>query len=129
MRSAQTAIPGNRKDNRAFSRNRASIGAVRTYLVSGDCGPQRPRLVEFAMSSPEIGAVWGVFIGPLSPRSRPRCVSTRRCGLGRKSPLGVHELISSSERRESATIGRTRGTPASQAEAPKQPFALYGVWR
>jgi len=70
MRSAQTAIPGNRKDNRAFSRNRASIGAVRTYLVSGDCGPQRPRFVASAMSSPEIGAVWGVFIGPLSPRKQ-----------------------------------------------------------
>ena len=70
MRSAQTAIPGNRKDNRAFSRNRASIGAVRTYLVSGDGGPQRPRFVACAMSSPEIGAVWGVFIGPLSPRKQ-----------------------------------------------------------
>jgi hypothetical protein len=70
MRSAQTAIPGNRKDNRAFSRNRASIGAVRTYLVSGDCGPQRPRFVASAMSSPEIGAVWGVFIGPLNPRKQ-----------------------------------------------------------
>ncbi len=70
MRSAQTAIPENRKDNRAFSRNRASIGAVRTYLVSGDGGPQRPRFVASAMSSPEIGAVWGVFIGPLSHRKQ-----------------------------------------------------------
>ena len=89
MRSAQTAIPGNRKDNRAFSRNRASIGAVRTYLVSGDGGPQRPRFVASAMSSPEIGAVWGVFIGPLSPRKQTSVRFYAKVRFGSIVPIRV----------------------------------------
>ena len=109
MRSAQTAIPGDRKDNRAFSRNRASIGAVRTYLVSGDCGPQRPRFVASAMSSPEIGAVWGVFIGPLSPRKQTSVRFYAKVRFGsipavRQSPLSVRLGSDRSEQPAPVTI-------------------------
>jgi hypothetical protein len=58
---------GNRKDNRPFSRNRASIGAVRTLVVSDDRGPRSLNFVATEMGNSAIGAVRRVCAGPIIP--------------------------------------------------------------